>query len=714
MKLNEKYQELSPHARRVTIAIVSVLALAIALVLFAKPLVSWFSLEPMGDEASEATEVRAGDFSVDAALRPDPPRQKGNTMLLTILDPEQKPVEDAEVEVTYLMPAMGAMAEMRGEADVREKGDGRYEAAFDLPMGGSWTLTVDIRSEAGAGQARYNLTVGTAGLVALDGAGGASNGPTFTFPAETLEELRRAFASYEKARALLAADRIGGVALHADSIARALERAGQTTPGSASEVSQCLADGAIAANRLAAASTIDEARAQFAELSRFLMSLGASDRRLQEGWHVFACPMISGFNKWMQTAESTSNPYMGTAMESCGSESEWGDALTGAVADRHAHGGDAAYYTCSMHPSVKQDQPGTCPICSMDLTPVTHEELESGIIRVDPVRTQKIGVRIVEVSRRPLTDTVRAVGRTTYDESNVRDVTLKLSGWIEKMYVNETGQAVRRGQALLALYSPELYAAQQEYLLALQSQRTARETGAPDRADYLVRASRQRLKLWDFSDRQIDQLASKGQPLERVPIYSPYSGYVVSKEVNEGAAVQAGQRILRIASLDNIWVEADVYESDLGKVRTGQPVTVKLPYVPGKTYQGEISYIYPWLDPATRTGRIRIELPNRNLELRPEMYADVEVQIGGGESTLAIPASAVLDTGRRQIVFVDLGEGRFKPKSIQVGDKRGNWYQVLSGLNEGDRIVSSANFLISSESRIRSAEQFWGSDDEAE
>ncbi|HVR45000.1 MAG TPA: efflux RND transporter periplasmic adaptor subunit, partial [Thermoanaerobaculia bacterium] len=401
----------------------------------------------------------------------------------------------------------------------------------------------------------------------------------------------------------------------------------------------------------------------------------------------------------------------GTAMATCGSASEWGDALATRDA-AHGHASETAYYTCSMHPSVKQESPGTCPICSMDLTPVTEEELTSGIIRADPVRIQKIGVRFVEVARKPLAETIRAVGRTTFDESNVRDVTLKLGGWIEKLYVNETGQAVRRGQPILALYSPELYAAQQEYLLAIRSQEAARQTGAPDRADYLVRASRQRLKLWDLTDRQIDQLASSGEPLEQVPLYSPYSGYVVSKDVNEGAAVQAGQRIVRIASLDTIWVEADVYESDLAKIRVGDSARVDLAHVRGKTFEGRISYVYPWLDPATRTGRVRIELPNPDLQLLPEMYADVEIRSGGRESGLVIPESAVLDTGRRQIVFLDLGEGRFKPKHIEIGAKDGGWYEVLSGLNEGDRIVSSANFLISSESRIRAAEQFWGTDDE--
>lgn len=418
---------------------------------------------------------------------------------------------------------------------------------------------------------------------------------------------------------------------------------------------------------------------------------------------VFAKPLTAWFTLRPMREESSVS-----ASDTEATGSARGTALQADAA--HAHGDDVAYYTCSMHPSVRQEGPGTCPICGMDLTPVSHAELESSVITVDPVRVQKLGVRFAEVARRPLGDAVRAVGRTTWDESNVREVTLRLSGWIEKLYVNETGQAVRRGQPLLALYSPELYAAQQEYLLALRSQAAARQTGAPERADYLVRAARQRLELWDLSDAQINQLASTGEARERVAIYSPYSGFVVEKVVNEGASVQAGQRIMRIAELDTIWVEADVYEADLGKVRVGHPVTVTLPYLPGKIFTGKVNYVYPWLDPATRTGRVRIELPNSDLELRPEMYADVEIGTSSGRSALVIPASAVLDTGPRQIVFIDLGDGRFKPQRVAIGSRSAGWYEVLGGLKEGDRIVASANFLISAESRIRSAEQFWGAD----
>ena len=701
MKIQDRYKALSPRGKRIAKITAAVAVVAILAIAFAGPLVAWFTMKPIGGSTSKGVVVKSGDLTFEASMNPDPPRQSDNTMIVRITGADGKPV-DADVEVEYVMPAMGAMAEMRGKADIDRKRGGLYQAEFDLPMGGTWTMSVRAKTKQTSAEARYTLTVGTRGLVAAGGSGGAAGAlPPQQFPPEVLTELRRAMGAYEQARAMLAHDRIDGIASHANALAAAFTAA---RPETGDEVKQCLLDGTAAARELAGATSLDAARSAFKDVSKYLFALAASDPRLAAGWHAYECRMTDGFNKWMQNEEGVSNPYMGTAMQTCGSPTTIAPAALAA----HDHAGEeAAHYTCSMHPSVRQEGPGKCPICSMDLTPVSQEEVSSGIIRIDESRRQQIGIKTAVAIARPMDTAIRAVGKTAFDESRVRDVTLKLDGFVERLHVNKTGEFVRRGQALLTLYSPELYAAQQDYLLALRSQRASRASGAPDRADYLVRAARERLRLWDLSKGQINQIARTGRPIERMPIHSPHSGFVVEKKVVEGGSVRAGETLFRIAALDRVWVEADVYEKDLGAVRAGQIARVTLPYLAGRTFDGRITYVYPYLDASTRTGKVRIELPNPNLELKPEMYADVEIR-AAGKTALTVPEDAVLITGPRQLVFLDLGEGRLKPQAVQVGKRSNGSYEILSGLKEGDRVIASANFLVASESRIRSAEQFWG------
>jgi Cu(I)/Ag(I) efflux system membrane fusion protein len=373
----------------------------------------------------------------------------------------------------------------------------------------------------------------------------------------------------------------------------------------------------------------------------------------------------------------------------------------------HEHGGDEiAYYTCSMHTSVRSETPGNCPICGMKLIAVTREEVETGVITIDAQRRQTIGVTIEPVARRPLTVSVRAVGKVVYDDSRLADVTLKLRGWIGELYADTRGQLVRQGEPLFTLYSPELYAAQEELLSAAASQKTARGSAAPDRADYLVEAARRRLRLWDIGTAQIDRILRQGKALEYVPIASPVSGYVVEKNVVEGSAVEPGALLFRIAGLDQVWVEAEVYESDLGLIENGDAARVTLPYAPGRELQGEVSFVYPYLNDATRTGRVRIELSNTDLALKPDMYANVELEKPLGE-LLAVPEDAVLHAGLRNFVFVDLGEGRLRPKAVVLGRKGGDFVEVREGLAEGDRVVTSGTFLVAAESRLKRDMEHW-------
>jgi Cu(I)/Ag(I) efflux system membrane fusion protein len=369
--------------------------------------------------------------------------------------------------------------------------------------------------------------------------------------------------------------------------------------------------------------------------------------------------------------------------------------------------GDIDHYTCSMHPSVNKPGPGKCPICGMDLIPVTREQKEQGVVLVDDARRQLIGVRTGKVTLGPLRQSFRAVGQVAYDESKLADVNLKVQGFITKLFVSQTGQRVAAGQPLLSLYSPELYNAQQDFLLAIRGA-SAAAVGGPNRASGLDlgRAARQRLHLLGLSEQQIANIEKNGTPTENVTIASPASGFVIEKDVVEGASVSAGMRLFRIAALNKVWVEADVYEGDLGNVHVGQSATVTLDYLPGRSYEAKVAYLYPYLDSKNRTGRVRVELGNKDLALRPGMYASVEL-LADARPLLQVPAAAVVYTGPRRLVFLDLGQGRFKPQEIRTGLQANGMVEVLEGLRADDVVATSGVFLIAAEARISTAARYW-------
>jgi Cu(I)/Ag(I) efflux system membrane fusion protein len=410
--------------------------------------------------------------------------------------------------------------------------------------------------------------------------------------------------------------------------------------------------------------------------------------------------MAEGYRRWLQPEAKMANPYMGKRMLKCGStlslEAE-------AEAHRARGGGDpneVAYFTCPMHPGVKQAQKGACPLCGMDLVPITRGDLETGVVTVDDVRRQKLGVKVEEVKAVPFTVTVRTVGEVKYDERSLTDVSLQVGGWIRGLKVDTTGQPVKRGQVLFSLYSPELLTAQQEYLLAVKS--AGGDTQAP-----LVAAARNRLRLWGVDEAQLEALRQRGAAEETLPIRAPASGVVLEKDVVEGAAVTPGQRLYRLAGVDRVWVEAQVFEADLPFVGVGTPVEVTLPFVPGRVFRGQVAYVYPSLQGSTRTGQLRIELDNKEGLLKPAMYADVTFRIDRGVK-VKVPTSAIIYTGPRRLVFVDLGEGRLRPREVTLGLRGDDGYEVLKGLVPGERVVTSGNFLIAAESRLRSATEYWG------
>ena len=323
----------------------------------------------------------------------------------------------------------------------------------------------------------------------------------------------------------------------------------------------------------------------------------------------------------------------------------------------------------------------------------------------DPGRLQRIGVRTASVEETGLAGGIRTVGRVTYDETTLREVSLKVSGWVGELKANSEGILVKKGQLLFTLYSPELLAAQEEFLEALRSQAAAKESSAPERADYLVRAAKRRLRLWDISSREIEALAMSGESREYLPVRSPSSGFVIQKHVVEGSAVSAGTPLFRIAPIDRVWVEADVYESELSSVAVGQDAIVSLPHEQ-ETITGRVAYVYPYLEKESRTARVRVELENPDLTLRPDMFVNVSLQTLA-RTSLAAPESAVLHAGEHSYVFLEIGDGRFEPREVSLGSSRDGVVEIRSGLDPGDRIVVSGTFLIASESRLRAALEDW-------
>lgn len=377
----------------------------------------------------------------------------------------------------------------------------------------------------------------------------------------------------------------------------------------------------------------------------------------------------------------------------------------------------AVQYHCPMHPDFVADAPRECPICGMRLVPIERPNLPpprpapaaSAVSERAPVAPEAAALRLAGVQtavaeRRTLTRSVRAVGLVTADETRVRHVHTKISGWIEHLHVNFVGQPVRAGQALLAIYSPQLLATQEEYLRAREAAGRFAGSSLPEvrqgGAD-LLSAARRRLELFDAPRSLLAALDRTGKPQRTVTLLAPASGYVTAKEVFEGMEVGPGMDLLTITDLSRVWVEADFYEIESRALGVGRPVALSLPYDPAVRFTGRVGFVYPTLDPASRTLRARIELANPSLQLKPGMYLDVTPELETQEGVV-VPDSAVLDTGLRQVVFVARG-GAFEPREVRVGMRGGGEAAILSGVAAGERVAVRANFLLDSESRLRAA-----------
>ena len=333
------------------------------------------------------------------------------------------------------------------------------------------------------------------------------------------------------------------------------------------------------------------------------------------------------------------------------------------------------------------------------------QEVASGTVQISPERQQLIGVKIGTVEIKPLEKVIRTVGRVDYDEKRLTTISPKIGGWIEDLFVDFTGRFVQQGEPLLTLYSPELVSTQEEYLLALRAKKELVKSPFSEIAssgNSLAESARRRLKLWDITDDQIKALEESGQPKKTVILYSPFSGIVLEKVAYKGMNVMPGMALFKLADLSIVWLYADIYEYELPFIRLGQQASIQLSYLQGENFTGKAIYIYPSLNPETRTAKVRFEIPNPHGKLKPEMYANVEIKVHLGRK-LTVPEGAIIDTGIRQLAIIDKGSGYFEPREVKVGAKVDNYYEVIKGLKAGERVVTSANFLIDSESNLKEA-----------
>ena len=385
-------------------------------------------------------------------------------------------------------------------------------------------------------------------------------------------------------------------------------------------------------------------------------------------------------------------------------------------------------HLCPMHPEVGSDDPNErCSKCGMRLVPraevvgkgadsrqpAAHSSPAHSLTRVDGMAPVEVtagaarlaGIQTAPVVRERIGRAVRTVGTVLPDETRVRHVHTKIAGWVERLHVNFTGQAVRAGEPILVLYSPELLASQEEYLRARETAARFSTSALPEvrrGGEDLLHAARRRLELFDVPGSLIAELDRTGAPQRAVTLNAPVSGYVTAKGVFEGHQVEPGMELFTITDLSRVWIEADFYEYETRDLTIGQAASLSLPYDPAVSLAGRIEYVYPTLDPATRTLRVRFDFPNPKTALKPGMFASVELSLAPADA-LVIPDSAVMDTGERQVVFVETAPGRLEPREVRVGVRSAGRAEVRSGLAEGERVAIKANFLLDSESRLRAA-----------
>ena len=378
------------------------------------------------------------------------------------------------------------------------------------------------------------------------------------------------------------------------------------------------------------------------------------------------------------------------------------------------------YWVDPMVPGYKSDKPGKSPFMDMDLVPVYDDGSSPGgspasvggyaSISISPERQQAIGIQLGKAEVRELAQTIRAVGRVALDETLLFQIRPKFEGYVENLFVDYTGKSVRKGQPLLSIYSPELLATQQEYLLAVRARQNLGTSANPDvarGAAALYESARQRLLLWDIRPADIERLEKSGQPQKALTLYSPVDGFVMTKNAVRGGRVMPSDTLFEIGGLSPVWVLADIYESEAALVHTGDPARMTLSSLQGREWKGKVAFIAPVLEEATRTVKVRVEFANPDGALKPGMYADVMLQRPVGR-VLTVPESAVMTTGTRSLVFVAHDGGRLEPREVKTGARVDGYFEIREGVQPGDQVVTQANFLVDSESRLKAALSSFG------
>lgn len=379
------------------------------------------------------------------------------------------------------------------------------------------------------------------------------------------------------------------------------------------------------------------------------------------------------------------------------------------VKDMEESNGQEEMQIPNQEPDEKMEHEGMKMEESKEMETPKSPEGFTGV-QISPERQQLIGIKTDEVATRKLIRDIRTVGIIEADETKIARVSIKFSGWINDVFVDYIGKYVRRGEPLFTVYSPELVSTQQEYLLALRAQDSFGKSSFPEissSAKSLLGATRERLLLWDIPDSEIRRIESTGRPLKYLTLYSPISGYVTTREAFPQKMIMPNDIVFEIVDLSTVWLLADIYEYELPLVKEGQEATLTLSYYPEETFQGNVTYVYPTLETKTRTVKVRFEFKNEDTKLKPGMYANVGLKVPLGER-LSVSEDSVIETGERNIVFVAMGDGYFDPREVKVGNKATGYWEVLSGLKEGEKVVRSAAFLIDSESRLKAALESFG------
>ncbi|HYG23458.1 MAG TPA: efflux RND transporter periplasmic adaptor subunit [Verrucomicrobiae bacterium] len=372
----------------------------------------------------------------------------------------------------------------------------------------------------------------------------------------------------------------------------------------------------------------------------------------------------------------------------------------------------AAAFHCPMHPTYTSDRPGDCPICGMSLVRITgggESKSAANIpgrvaIVLAPEKRQLIGLTLSTVEKRPLIGSIRSPGVVTHDETRYARIAPRFGGWVKSLQVNFTGQAVQAGEPLFTVYSPELFTAETDYLLALRNLQHSTNSAAAQKesARHLQNTARRKLTLLEVGDNEIKELEERGRAVDELQVRAPMSGHVITKAAVQGQAFEPGEMLYEIADLSHLWIQASVHEADLPLITLGQKATVTFPALGGRAFESSVSFISPHLDPQTRRGQVRLELANAKHELRPEMWATVEFELRT-DDVIVIPASAVIDTGTRWVAFVNGEMNHLEPREVKIGQRTDEYFEVLEGIREGEKVVTRALFLVDSESQLKAA-----------